>query len=356
MSRHRSIPIDIDNISCPTPLQNHQRIQLAHGGGGRLSTELIRDVILPYFDNDILRSLEDSATLCFDGGKLAFTTDSFVVDPIFFPGGNIGDLAVNGTVNDLLMSGATPHYLSTALIIEEGFALDDLNTILQSMQTAAITAGIRIVCGDTKVVPKGGCDKLFINTTGIGSIPAEMTLSTSGLRAGDKIIISGTIGDHGMAIMTAREKLSFQSRIQSDCTSLNALARIALENPSAVRAMRDPTRGGVVGVLDEMAVASQKGIVLYEDALPVASDVNGACEILGIDPLHVANEGKMIVIADPNSADEIVRAMRRHPLGEKAAVIGEVTSEHIGLILMRTCVGSHRMVALPVDEQLPRIC
>ena len=224
------------------------------------------------------------------------------------------------------------------------------------MQTAAITAGIQIVCGDTKVVPKGGCDKIFINTTGIGSIPAEVTLSASGLRAGDKIIISGTIGDHGMAIMTAREKLSFQSRIQSDCTALNTLAQIALEESSAVRAMRDPTRGGVVGVLDEMAVASQKGIVLYEDALPVAPDVNGACEILGIDPLHVANEGKMVVIADPDRADDIVLAMRRHPLGEKAAVIGEVTSEPIGLVLMRTCVGSHRMVALPVDEQLPRIC
>jgi hydrogenase expression/formation protein HypE len=346
MSRDSSVSLNTD--SCTVPLSDHARIQLSHGGGGRLSAELIRDVILPYFDNDILKPLEDSATLCFDSGKLAFTTDSFVVDPIFFPGGNIGDLAVNGTVNDLLMSGATPRYLSVAFIIEEGFALNDLKTILQSMQNAAITAGIQIVCGDTKVVPRGGCDQLFVNTTGLGTIPPEITLSAAGLQTGDKIIISGTIGDHGMAVMTAREKLSFQSCIQSDCAALNALAQIALEKPSVVRAMRDPTRGGVISVLYEMANASRKGIILYEDALPVASDVNGACEILGIDPLQVANEGKMIVIAEPDSADDMV-------LGKKAAIIGEVTSEHSGL-LMRTCVGSCRMVALPADEQLPRIC
>lgn len=348
--------ISTEHFSCPAPLPQFPRIRISHGSGGRLSAELLQDIILPYFDNDILNRLEDSATLCFDGGSIAFSTDSFVVDPIFFPGGDIGELSINGTVNDLLMAGATPLYLSAALIIEEGFALEDLKRILQSMQKAAKTAGIRIVCGDTKVVPRGGCDKIFINTTGIGPIAEDIRLSAAGLRCGDKVIISGTIADHGMAIMTAREKLSFQSRIQSDCAALNTLAQIALEMPSAVRAMRDPTRGGVAAVLHEMANASQKGILLYEGSVPIASDVNGACEILGIDPLHVASEGKMIMIADPLHADHIVNAMRQHPLGAKAAVIGEVTAENIGMVLMRTCIGSRRMVDTPTGDQLPRIC
>lgn len=346
----------MDGFSCPVFGQENQKVQLAHGGGGQLSADLIQKLILPRFDNDVLNRLEDSAVLAFEGGRLAFTTDSFVVDPIIFSGGDIGDLAVNGTVNDLLMAGAKPLYLSAALIIEEGLSIEILEQILQSMEKAAKTAQVRIVCGDTKVVPKGGCDKIFINTGGIGVVPPEVTLSPAALRPGDKVIISGTIGDHGMAIMTAREGLSFQAGIKSDTAALNSLAEIALSVPQAVRAMRDPTRGGVAAVLNEMANASGKGIKLYEEKLPISSDVNGACEILGIDPLTVANEGKMIVIADPSRADEIVRAMREDPLGREAAVIGEVTSEHGGMVMMQTCISANRIVDLPAGEQLPRIC
>ena len=330
--------------SCPMPIMKHDTIQLAHGSGGRLSADLISKFFLPFFGNDILNRLEDQAILQVPDGRIAFTTDSFVVDPIFFPGGNIGDLAVNGTVNDICMSGAQPHCLSVAFIIEEGLAMKELHRIISAMAEAIERAQVSIVTGDTKVVDKGSCDKIFINTTGLGFIPTDVHISAGSIKAGDKIILSGTIADHGMAIMTSRESLSFETRITSDTAALNSLVACMLAASTSIRAMRDPTRGGVATTLNEFASSSQIGIKLFAERIPLLPEVRGACEILGIDPLYVANEGKLIAVAAPGEAEKILAAMRRHPLGGQATIVGEAVSLHPGMVTMETGLGVNRIV------------
>ncbi len=348
--------LKLENLSCPVPIMDHDTVQLAHGAGGQLSADLIDKIFLPRFGNETLNKLEDQATLEFSGGKLAFSTDSFVVDPIFFPGGNIGELAVNGTVNDVAMSGATPLYISVAFILEEGLSMEDLHRIALSMEVTANNAGVRIVTGDTKVVNKGSCDKIFINTTGIGVIPDGVNISASNLHLGDKIILSGTVADHGMAVMTSREGLSFQTRVKSDTAPLNGLVKAMIETSEKIHAMRDPTRGGVATTLNEFASASNVGIRLYNDQIPVNPDVQGACEILGIDPLYVANEGKLIAVVSEKASTHILAAMKNHEFGKDAVIIGEVISDHPGIVTMETGLGANRIIDMPVGEQLPRIC
>ncbi|MFH7319758.1 hydrogenase expression/formation protein HypE [Desulfurivibrio sp. D14AmB] len=352
-----------ENFFCPLPLAGGETVQLAHGGGSRMAAELIEKLLVPGFDDPVLSRLEDQATLDLvlaPGERLAFTTDSFVVDPLFFPGGSIGELAINGTINDLAMGGARPLYLSVALIIEEGLPLADLERVLAAMATAARAAGVRVVTGDTKVVGRGACDKLFINTSGIGLVPVGVDLSAANLRPGDRIILSGTMADHGMAIMSCREGLSFVSPLASDTAALHGLvaAMLAVAPPAAggLRAMRDPTRGGVAAVLSELARASRVGVVIAEERLPVAPPVRGGCEVLGIDPLFVANEGKLLAAVAAERADELLAAMRAHPLGREAAIIGEVTAANPGLVALRTILGTSRIIDLPAGEQLPRIC
>ncbi|MHB1183219.1 MAG: hydrogenase expression/formation protein HypE [Desulfobulbia bacterium] len=345
-----------EDFSCPLPVMEYETIQLAHGSGGRLSAELVSRFFLPRFGNETLNRLEDQAVVDFPQGRLALTTDSFVVDPLFFPGGDIGDLAINGTVNDVCMSGATPLYLAAAFIIEEGLPMVTLHRILLSMEKAAKSAGVQIVTGDTKVVNRGCCDKLFITTTGVGRVPAGANISAANLQAGDTIILSGSIGDHGMAILTSREGLSFASRVQSDTAALNGLVARMLQASPTIHAMRDPTRGGLATTLNEFAAASGVGIVLQEAAIPVRPEVRGACEVLGIDPMYVANEGKLVAVVPGEVADTVVAAMRSHPLGREAAIIGEVVAENRGMVVMRNALGAQRIVDMPVGEQLPRIC
>ena len=345
-----------EDFSCPLPIMEYETIQLAHGSGGRLSAELVSRFFLPRFGNETLNRLEDQAVVDFPQGRLALTTDSFVVDPLFFPGGDIGDLAINGTVNDVCMSGATPLYLAAAFIIEEGLPMTTLHRVLLSMEKAAKSAGVQIVTGDTKVVNRGCCDKLFITTTGVGRVPAGANISAANLQAGDRIILSGSIGDHGMAILTSREGLSFASRVQSDTAALNGLVARMLQASPTIHAMRDPTRGGLATTLNEFAAASGVGIVLQEAAIPVRPEVRGACEVLGIDPMYVANEGKLVAVVPGEVADTVVAAMRSHPLGREAAIIGEVVAENRGMVVMRNALGAQRIVDMPVGEQLPRIC
>ncbi|MEJ2054123.1 MAG: hydrogenase expression/formation protein HypE, partial [Calditrichaceae bacterium] len=289
---NKKTSIQAEGFTCPLPVMDYDTVQLAHGAGGKLSADLIGKVFLPCFGNETLDKLEDQATLENPDGKLAFTTDSFVVSPIFFPGGNIGELAINGTINDICMNGAVPKYLSCGFILEEGLPIEELHKIVVSMKQAADKAGVQIVTGDTKVVDHGSCDKLFINTSGIGIIPDGLDLSISKIKSGDKIILSGTIADHGMAVMTTRKGLSFQSQIKSDTAALNGLVSDMLNVSKEVHAMRDPTRGGIATTLNEMAKSAAKGVRIYEEKIPVRNDVRGACEILGIDPMYVANEGK----------------------------------------------------------------
>ncbi len=347
---------DINSMSCPLPKMDFDTIQLAHGAGGKLSSDLIEKLFLPRFGNQTLNKLEDQAILENPGKRLAFTTDSFVVDPIFFPGGNIGDLAINGTINDVAMSGAKPLYLSVGFILEEGLSLELLHQIALSMEFAAKQAGVQIVTGDTKVVNKGSCDKLFINTSGIGTVPSEVNISAANIQPGDKIIISGTVADHGMAVMTTREDLSFKSQIQSDTTALNGLVDEMLNVSKDIHAMRDPTRGGVATTLNEFARQSNVGIQLYTDSVPVKPEVNGACEVLGIDPLYVANEGKLIAVVPGNIADEMLSAMQANKLGKDAKIIGEAVTENLGIVVQSTGFGANRIVDMPIGEQLPRIC
>jgi len=335
---------------------DYETIQLAHGSGGRLSAELVSRFFLPRFANETLNRLEDQAVLDFSSGRLALSTDSFVVDPLFFPGGDIGDLAINGTVNDVCMSGATPLYLAAAFILEEGLPLATLHRVLLSMEKAARAAGVQIVTGDTKVVNRGCCDKLFITTTGVGRVPEGVNISAANLRPGDRLIVSGTIADHGMAILTSREGLSFQSRVTSDTAPLNGLVEAMLEVTRDLHALRDPTRGGLATTLNEFAASSRIGILLDEAAIPVRPEVRGACDVLGIDPLYVANEGKLVAAVPAEAAAKVLAGMRRHPLGREAAIIGEVVAENPGLVAMRTAFGATRIVDMPVGEQLPRIC
>jgi hydrogenase expression/formation protein HypE len=349
--------------SCPLPRSQYDRILLGHGSGGRLTADLIQRIFVPGFGNEVLAALEDQATVSLDGRnngmkgpRVAFTTDAFVVRPLFFPGGDIGKLAVHGTVNDLAVGGAVPRFLAAAFILEEGLALDDLRRIVASMREACDAAGVALVTGDTKVVDRGKGDQVFITTTGIGLVPEERYLSIRNARPGDRILVSGTVGDHGIAIMSVREGIEFETVLESDTAPLAELTEVMLQACPAIRCMRDPTRGGLSSALNELAAASRVGVRLSEPAIPVRPEVHAACEMLGLDPLYVANEGKLIAVAPPEDADRLLEVMRGHPLGRNAAVIGEVVAEHPGLVLMRSLVGGERVVTLLAGEQLPRIC
>ena len=341
---------------CPSPILQHETVQMAHGAGGRLSQTLMQRVFMPHLHNAFLDLLDDQAKLDLPAGRTAYTTDTYVVSPVFFPGGNIGELAVNGTVNDLAVGGAKPMYLSAGFVLEEGFSLVELEIIVRSMAEAARKAGVMIVTGDTKVVGKGQCDKIFINTSGLGSVMAGVNLSCRNFQVGDTLILSGTVGDHGMAIMTSREELSFQSKITSDCAALNSMIIAVLDAVPAIHAMRDPTRGGVAATLNELAVSSSVGIEINELSIPVKPDVRGACELLGIDPLHVANEGKLVLSVASEYAEAVLDVLRSFEHGRDAVIIGEVVHEHPGMVVMRTAFGSRRIIDLPLGEQLPRIC
>jgi hydrogenase expression/formation protein HypE len=331
------------------------RILLAHGSGGKLSHDLIQKEFLPLLDNPLLNKLDDAAVfdLC---GRFAFTTDSYVVSPIFFPGGDIGKLAVCGTVNDLAMCGAIPLYLSLSLVIEEGLPLRELKRVMTSVREAAEEAGVKVVAGDTKVVNQGGADKLFINTAGVGLIPAGVNISGSNARPGDKVILSGSIGDHGIAVLSQREGLRFGVPVESDCAPLNRLVAEMLETSEQIHCLRDPTRGGLATALNELALQSGVGINIEEEKIPTRDGVRAACELLGFDPLYVANEGKLIAIVAPEEADRIVVTMRQNPYGSEAAIIGEVVEQHPGRVVMRTRLGASRLVDMLAGDLLPRIC
>jgi hydrogenase expression/formation protein HypE len=343
-------------ITCPAPLPAKDRILLGHGSGGKLSAQLLRDVFLPVFRGKVLARLEDQAVFAIGGERIAFTTDSFVVKPLFFPGGDIGSLAVHGTINDLAMGGAEPLFLSAAFIVEEGFAIAELGRIAASMAAAAEAAGVEIVTGDTKVVEKGKGDGVFINTTGLGRVAAGVNLSAAAARPGDQVLLSGHIGDHGIAILAAREELGIDAPVESDSAALHTLVRDMLRVSGDVRCMRDPTRGGLSSTLNEIAAQSGVGIEVHELAIPVREAVRGACELLGFDPMYVANEGKLVAIVRAESAGAVLGAMRAHPLGRDAAIIGEVTDRHPGMVTMRTAFGTTRIVDMLTGDQLPRIC
>jgi hydrogenase expression/formation protein HypE len=343
------------------PRVTDEFITLAHGSGGKAMHELVEGLFLEYLRSPLLEALEDQAVFDIPGAadrpaRLAFTTDSYVVSPIFFPGADIGRLAVAGTVNDLAMSGARPLYLSVGFIIEEGFPVADLKRILMSMRATAAEAGVQFVTGDTKVVQRGGADKIFINTSGVGVIEHDQRLSAAHARPGDKVILSGTAGDHGATIMIARGELDLETEIASDAAPLWALVQVMLESNGEIRALRDPTRGGVGTTLNEMALSSEVCIQIDEKRLPVREEVRGACEILGLDPLYIGNEGKLIAIVGAGSAEALVERMREHPLGSDACIIGEVRAEPPGIVVMNTEFGGTRIVDMLVGEQLPRIC
>ncbi len=337
-------------------MPDSDNIVLAHGGGGSLSRALTEEIFLPVFGNPYLRQLNDSAVLELESGRVAFTTDSFVVDPIFFPGGDIGRLAVCGTVNDLAVMGARPLYLSSGFILEEGLPLKDLKAIVESAAAAALEAGVSIVTGDTKVLPRGGCDRIFINTAGIGIFTSETPAAVGRARAGDAVVINGPIGRHGMAIMTSREDLGFRSRIESDVSPLNSLVDAMREVCGEIHVMRDATRGGLATVLNEMAGQAGVGIIVEEERIPVTEDVKGACEILGFDPLYVANEGILVACLPGKDADKVAAAMRNNPRGRESAVIGRVLDDKAGRVVLETRLGSHRVLDMLSGEQLPRIC
>ncbi|MBN1643799.1 MAG: hydrogenase expression/formation protein HypE [Dehalococcoidales bacterium] len=333
----------------------NDKILLAHGSGGKLSHDLIKKSFVDLLDNPLLAQMDDSAV--FDiKGRLAFTTDSYVVNPIFFPGGNIGKLAVCGTVNDLAMSGAEPRYLSLAFIIEEGLLLSDLKRIVGAIKTAADEAGVKIVTGDTKVVNRGSADRIFINTAGVGVVPEGVEISGNNARPGDKIILNGTIGDHGIAVLSKREGITFSTGLESDCAPLGGLVAEMLKASRNIHCLRDPTRGGLATTLNELAEQSGVGIRIEEAQIPVRDEVVGACEMLGFDPLYVANEGKLVAIAASEDAENILKAMKRHPYGKNAAVIGEVLADHPGRVVMKTLLGSSRVVDMLTGDLLPRIC
>ncbi len=333
-------------------------ILLGHGSGGKLSHDLIKNIFVKYFSNDILDEQSDAAVIDVNSKKLSFTTDSFVVDPIFFPGGDIGKLAVAGTVNDLAVSGAKPLYLSSSFIIEEGFLFGDLERIVISMAEEAKKAGVLIVTGDTKVVNRGKCDKVFINTTGVGEISDRHLHIGTGMhiQAGDKVIINGTIADHGMAVMAAREELSFSTDIQSDCACLNHLIGEALAVSDQIKFMRDATRGGLATVLCELAENKNFGFEIDEAALPVNENVSGICELLGFDPLYVANEGKVVMVVGKEDAEKVLETLKKNELGKRSVIIGEVVSEHGGKAWLTTGIGGRRIIDMLAGEQLPRIC
>lgn len=343
-------------FACPIPKSDYANILLAHGSGGKLTHDLIGKMFLPQFMNELLEPLHDGAVFDLGGKRLAFSTDSYVVNPIFFPGGNIGELAVNGTVNDLAMCGAKPMYLSAAFIIEEGLPMDDLWKIVLSMQEAAKKAGVLLVTGDTKVVDRGKGDKIFINTSGIGIVDDDVNISPMKMEVGDKIIVNGDIALHGIAIMSVREGLEFETEIRSDTAPLNELVEEMLKASKNIHVLRDPTRGGVATTLNELAEQSNLGIMLNEEDIPVPDAAKGACEILGLDPLYIANEGKFLAFVSPEDADNVVTIMRKHPLGKGSTIIGEVVDKHHGTVVMRSKIGGTRVVDMLTGEQLPRIC
>ncbi|PHJ68600.1 hydrogenase [Nostoc linckia z18] len=336
-------------------------ITLAHGSGGKAMRDLIDDIFVNTFNNPILSQLEDQATfnlapLLQQGDRLAFTTDSYTVDPLFFPGSDIGELAINGTINDLAVSGAKPLYLTCSVILEEGLPVETLRRVATSMKAAAIKSGVQIVTGDTKVVHRGAADKLFINTAGIGIIPRGINISAHNIQPGDAVIINGELGNHGAAILIARGELALETNIKSDCQPLHDLVQHILNICPQIHAMRDATRGGLVTVLNEFATTSNVGIRLYEESIPVREEVKGFCEILGLDPFYLANEGKLVVVAKKEYAESIVSAMKSHPAGKDACVIGEVITSHPGIVLLKTIFGAERIVDMLVGDQLPRIC
>jgi hydrogenase expression/formation protein HypE len=341
---------------CPIPIEQYPNVLLAHGGGGRLTQQLLEKMFLPVFANPMLGSRHDGAVLDFPARKLAFTTDSYVVQPLFFPGGDIGTLAVNGTVNDLAMCGARPLYLSAGFIIEEGFPMDMLWRVVQSMASAAEEAGVQFVTGDTKVVDRGKGDGIFINTAGIGLIEAEHPIAPASVKSGDAIILSGDIGRHGIAIMAMREGLEFESTILSDCAPLSGIVLPLLEAHIEVHCLRDLTRGGLASALVEIAETANLHLEIHESSIPLREDVKGACEILGFDPLYVANEGRFISFVPEEAADRVLRLMRTHPLGEQTSLIGTVKNDSPGLVTMRSSIGATRIVDTLSGEQLPRIC
>jgi len=353
-----SPPNSFEQLGCPVPRTTYEQILLGHGSGGRLSADLVQHLFLPAFDNPILAALEDQATVALPAGgqRLAFTTATFVVRPIFFPGGNIGRLAVNGTVNDLAVGGSTPLFLSAAFILEEGLPFEDLRRVVESMRSACMEAGVSLVAGDTKVVDRGKGDQIFITTSGIGALPAGLALSISAARPGDRILVSGTVGDHGIAIMSVRDGIEFETVLESDTAPLNDLTRLVLDACPQIRCMRDPTRGGLSSTLHELAAASRVGVRLTEAAIPIRPEVHAACEMLGLDPLYVANEGKLIAVVPAAAAERALEAMRKHPLGRHSAIIGEVLAEHPGMVVMESLIEGERLVNMLAGEQLPRIC
>ncbi len=356
MAENAIVP-DFTHWSCPLPLKDYPTIVMGHGGGGKLGNELVEHLFLPAFRNPELENLGDAAVFELESGRLAMSTDSFVVQPLFFPGGSIGALAVNGTVNDLAVSGAEPRYLSASFILEEGFPLAQLAAIVQAMADAAVVAGVRIVTGDTKVVERGHGDGCYINTAGIGVLRPGIAVGPHRAQPGDAVLVSGTIGDHGMAIMSVREGLEFESQIRSDCAALNGMIAEVLDAVGdGVHAMRDPTRGGLASTLNEIATASDAGIVIDEPSLPVRPEVQSACEMLGLDPVYVANEGKAVLFVAPEEAARVLEILRAHPLGRDAARIGQVTDQHKRMLVARTAMGSNRVIPTQIGEQLPRIC
>ena len=356
--------------TCPRPLQNYPTIVMGHGAGGKMMSDLIEHLFAPAFNNDLLAQMGDSTAIDLSSivhgptsGQLAFTTDSFVVSPLFFPGGNIGELAIYGTVNDLAMRGARPLFLSAGFILEEGLPMETLGNIVTAMASASRMAGVKIATGDTKVVQKGHGDGIYINTSGLGVIPAGVDIGPANARPGDLVLVSGTMGDHGVAIMSVREGLTFETQIRSDTAPLYGLVEVMMETsrgslprPPAIHCLRDATRGGLSAVLNELAGASKVGIEFDERKVPIRPEVNAACEMLGLDPLYIANEGKLVAILPEDSAEKVLSGMRGHEFGKDAAIIGRVVSEHPGLVTAKTSIGGMRVVDLPAGELLPRIC
>jgi hydrogenase expression/formation protein HypE len=345
---------------CPAPLRNYPTVVMGHGSGGKMMADLIAHLFAPLIQNDLLNQFGDSTVFDLDGAngtpRLAVSTDSFVISPLFFPGGNIGELAVNGTVNDVAMSGATPLYLSAGFILEEGLPLDDLGRIMTAFGAAAAAANVKVIAADTKVVNRGHGDGLYINTTGIGVIPAGVQIGANRARPGDAVLVSGTMGDHGVTIMSVREGLGFESEISSDTASLHGLVADMLAVTKEIHVLRDATRGGLSAVLNELATASSVGIEFEENRVPVNLAVQAACEMLGLDPLYVANEGKLVAILPAEQAEAVLAAMQAHPLGRHATIIGKVVEAHPRIVLAHTGIGATRVVDLPAGELLPRIC
>jgi len=349
--------LDFEGWVCPVPLRDTPFLVMGHGGGGAMSAELVEHLFLPAYGEAAAADLGDSAVVSVGNGtRLAFSTDSFVVKPMFFPGGSIGDLAVNGTVNDLAMSGATPMFLSTAYILQEGTELDIIGRIAQRVGLAAQAAGVRLVTGDTKVVDRGSGDGVYINTAGIGLVGDGVNITARRAQIGDVVLISGDIGVHGVAVMSCREGLEFGSAVESDTAPLHTLVADMIATGSDLHVLRDPTRGGVAASLNEIARASGVGVELVERDIPVPEMVRDACGLLGLDPLQVANEGKLVAIVPAEAADVVLQAMRRHPLGRSACRVGTIVADHAGMVVAKTAMGGTRVVDLPIGEQLPRIC